>query len=293
MLAQGGMTPMEALAAATINPARSLGLDRELGSLEAGKLADLVVLDRNPLENIRNTDSVSMVMVNGRLYDAATLNESRQRAPASEDPCTGNGRRQESRSWIEPGTDLSPDPPDRDSDPGLRTPHSGLDGLRTSHSGRRTPDVALRTPNGLRTPDVALRTPFVIYWTSSVGYMTSPCATPQRIQDQSVLHTIGNTPLLRLAAIDQGLDGRGALRQGGVAESRRVGQGSGGRPDGLRSAGTRPAAGRPAAAGCDVGQHRHRLRDDRRGARLRRHACACRRTSRPNGAGSSPPTAPS
>ena len=85
MLAQGGMTAMEALAAATINPARSLGLDRELGSLEAGKLADLVVLDRNPLENIRNTDSVSMVMVNGRLYDAATLNEiasgTRKRGP--------------------------------------------------------------------------------------------------------------------------------------------------------------------------------------------------------------------
>jgi imidazolonepropionase-like amidohydrolase/Tol biopolymer transport system component len=75
MMTQGGMTPAEALATATINAARTLGLDREIGSLEAGKLADLVVLDRNPLENIQNTDSVSMVMVNGRLYDAATLNE--------------------------------------------------------------------------------------------------------------------------------------------------------------------------------------------------------------------------
>jgi imidazolonepropionase-like amidohydrolase/Tol biopolymer transport system component len=75
MLAQGGMTPMEALRAATINGAKYLGLDAEVGSLERGKLADLVVLDRNPLENIRNTDSVNMVMLNGRLYDAATMDE--------------------------------------------------------------------------------------------------------------------------------------------------------------------------------------------------------------------------
>jgi imidazolonepropionase-like amidohydrolase/Tol biopolymer transport system component len=75
MLQQGGMTNMEALEAATIAGARYLGLDRDLGSIETGKLADLVVLTRNPLENIRNSDSVQMVMMNGRLYDAATLNE--------------------------------------------------------------------------------------------------------------------------------------------------------------------------------------------------------------------------
>jgi imidazolonepropionase-like amidohydrolase len=73
--AQGGMSPVEALRAATIAPAQKLGMDRDIGSLEAGKLADLVILDANPLENIYQTDRVDRVMLNGRLYDAATLNE--------------------------------------------------------------------------------------------------------------------------------------------------------------------------------------------------------------------------
>ena len=80
MLQQGGMTNLEAIRAATIDGARALGLDKELGSLEKGKLADLVVMDRNPLENIRNSESINMVMVNGRLFDAKTLNEVGNRA---------------------------------------------------------------------------------------------------------------------------------------------------------------------------------------------------------------------
>jgi imidazolonepropionase-like amidohydrolase/Tol biopolymer transport system component len=75
MFEQGGMSPMEALRAATIDGARYLGLDGDIGSLEKGKLADLVVLDRNPLENVRHSDSVHMVMLNGRLYEGATLDE--------------------------------------------------------------------------------------------------------------------------------------------------------------------------------------------------------------------------
>jgi adenine deaminase len=70
MFAIGGMSNMESLKTGTINPARALGLDRELGSLEPGKLADLVVLDANPLENIRNSTSVSMTMAGGRLFDS-------------------------------------------------------------------------------------------------------------------------------------------------------------------------------------------------------------------------------
>jgi imidazolonepropionase-like amidohydrolase len=73
MMQMGGMTNHEALRAATLNGARALGLDKDVGSLETGKLADLIVLDSNPLENIRNTQSIRYVMVNGRIFDAATM----------------------------------------------------------------------------------------------------------------------------------------------------------------------------------------------------------------------------
>ena len=75
MLAQGGMTPLQAIRCATLSGAQYIGLDRDLGSIEPGKLADLLVMSKNPLENIRNSDSVRYVMLNGRLYDAATMNE--------------------------------------------------------------------------------------------------------------------------------------------------------------------------------------------------------------------------
>lgn len=72
---RGGMSPIEALATGTITAAQSLGYDRDVGSLEPGKLADLVVLDADPTTDIRNSDKVQKVMIGGRLYDAATLNE--------------------------------------------------------------------------------------------------------------------------------------------------------------------------------------------------------------------------
>jgi imidazolonepropionase-like amidohydrolase len=72
---RGGWSPLQALQAATVMPARKLGFEKDIGSLEVGKLADLVVLDANPLNDIRNSDKIASVMVNGRLYDAVTLNE--------------------------------------------------------------------------------------------------------------------------------------------------------------------------------------------------------------------------
>ncbi len=73
LLAGGGMRPHEILQVATINGARALGLEHELGSLETGKVADLVVLDQNPLADIHATTSVAYVMKAGVLYRGMTL----------------------------------------------------------------------------------------------------------------------------------------------------------------------------------------------------------------------------
>jgi imidazolonepropionase-like amidohydrolase/Tol biopolymer transport system component len=75
MLVQGGMTPFEALRAATIDGAHYLGFDHDIGSLEPGKLADVAVIDGDPLTDIRQSNQVHWVIQNGRVYDAATLDE--------------------------------------------------------------------------------------------------------------------------------------------------------------------------------------------------------------------------
>ncbi|PQJ82663.1 amidohydrolase family protein [Polaribacter glomeratus] len=75
MLQQGGMSNHDALKAATINGADYIGAADEIGSLEKGKLADLIIMDKNPLEDIQNSNSVIYTMVNGRLYDVDTMNE--------------------------------------------------------------------------------------------------------------------------------------------------------------------------------------------------------------------------
>ena len=70
-----GFTPMEALDTATINPAKFLGMDDKLGTIEQGKMADLVLLDANPLDDIRNTQKVAGVVVNGRYLSRSDLDK--------------------------------------------------------------------------------------------------------------------------------------------------------------------------------------------------------------------------
>lgn len=73
-MAAGGISPHNVLKIATINGAKAIGFDQDLGSLEVGKLADLLVLDKNPLDDIRNTNTIHYVMKNGELFEGATLN---------------------------------------------------------------------------------------------------------------------------------------------------------------------------------------------------------------------------
>jgi uncharacterized protein (TIGR02246 family) len=74
-LVEAGLTPLEALQAATLNPARVLGLDDSLGTVQAGKLADLILLDANPLEDISNTQRIRTVIADGQLYRRTDLDE--------------------------------------------------------------------------------------------------------------------------------------------------------------------------------------------------------------------------
>ncbi len=102
----GGMTPAEAIHAGTIGSAATIGREADLGSLEPGKLADLVILTRNPLEDIANTLAIEAVMLGGRLRDGATMDEiwpqpqplprrwyCDDRPPGTPDPCIVNFER--------------------------------------------------------------------------------------------------------------------------------------------------------------------------------------------------------
>ena len=70
---EAGFTPMESLQTATSNPAKFLRMEASFGSIEPGKVADLVLLSANPLENIRNTQRIAAVVAHGRLFDRPAL----------------------------------------------------------------------------------------------------------------------------------------------------------------------------------------------------------------------------
>jgi imidazolonepropionase-like amidohydrolase len=71
----GGLSEHNALKVATILGAEAIGLEDDLGSIKSGKLADFVIMEKDPLEDIRNTNSIHMVIKNGRVYDGNTLDE--------------------------------------------------------------------------------------------------------------------------------------------------------------------------------------------------------------------------
>jgi len=75
LFVEAGLTPGEALKTATYNPAKFLGMLDRLGTVEKGKIADLVLVDANPLEDIRNTQKIRAVVMNGRYLDRPALDK--------------------------------------------------------------------------------------------------------------------------------------------------------------------------------------------------------------------------
>ena len=87
-MVQGGMTPLEALRCGTLYGAKYVGLEGDIGSLKAGKLADLIVMEkgRDPIKNIRQSENIQYVVANGRLFDAKTMDELKKKSRIKRQP---------------------------------------------------------------------------------------------------------------------------------------------------------------------------------------------------------------
>jgi imidazolonepropionase-like amidohydrolase len=85
MIVQGGMTPHEALRSATIDGARYMGMEKDLGSIEAGKLADILVIDGDVLGDIRRSENITHTVINGRVFEATSMKQvwPEEKAPAT------------------------------------------------------------------------------------------------------------------------------------------------------------------------------------------------------------------
>ena len=79
LLVQSGFTPAEALKTSTYNPDRFFGRENSMGSIEEGKIADLILLEANPLEDIQNTTKIITVVFNGKLYSISELKEMKEK----------------------------------------------------------------------------------------------------------------------------------------------------------------------------------------------------------------------
>jgi imidazolonepropionase-like amidohydrolase len=90
LLVRAGLTPMESLQTATTNPARFLGLEKDFGTIGKGKLADLVLLDADPLTDIHNTAKISEVFLAGKEFDRPALHQMLQNAEAAAKSATVN-----------------------------------------------------------------------------------------------------------------------------------------------------------------------------------------------------------
>jgi imidazolonepropionase-like amidohydrolase len=89
LLLRSGLTPAEVLQTATINPARFLGTEKDLGSIEVGKIANIVLLDADPLQDIHNTTRISAVFLSGRYLDRAALDKLLKEAELAANSASG------------------------------------------------------------------------------------------------------------------------------------------------------------------------------------------------------------